>query len=143
MLAAVQNATEVEAWMPATPIWHAPVLAAAIAGYAVAVEGPEGWRIPAAVVAGIALLVGLVDQIRRQRISPRRMRKPLRLVAFYGFMLVVIAAIAGLWFSIDWSANLGMQLLTLVGGWLATTAAFAVGISTTDRMRNHWSGSDR
>lgn len=138
MLATIQDATEVEAWMPPTPVWHAPVLATAIAGLALINNGPEGWATTGAVVGGVALAVSVVDQLRRQRVLPRRMRKPLRAFAFYGFILVVSYIIAMAWDAIDLPDGSAQTALALAGAWLATTVVFALGITITNRARNRW-----
>ncbi|MGH1489126.1 MAG: hypothetical protein ACRBK7_06975 [Acidimicrobiales bacterium] len=143
MLASVQNATEVEAWMPATPVWHAPLLAASIAGFAVFSGGPDGWQMVALVIGVAALLIGVVDQRRRQGVSPRRTRKPLRVIAFYGVVAFVTYCTLALWSLVDWSPDLRPRPLTLLGAWLATTLLFAVGITITNRMRGRWIGSAR
>ena len=141
MLKTVQDATEAEAWMPPTPLWHAPVLATAIAGLALINDGPDGWAIPGAVIGAIAVAFGIVDQLRRRRASPRRIRKPLRAVAFYGFILVVTYCILAMWGAIDLPDSAGQAAPVAFGAWLATTMIFALGIAVTDRMRNRWTES--
>lgn len=138
MLEAVQDATEAEGWMPPTPIWHAPILATALAGFALVNDGPDGWAVAGVLVGGLAALFAIVDQARRRRVTPRRMTRPARVVAFYGFILVVSGAIVIAWGALELSDSSGRAAVMLVAAWLATTAAFAVGISITDRMRARW-----
>ncbi len=141
MLETIRDATEAEAWMPPTPVWHAPILATAIAGFALINNGPAGWATAGAVIGGIALAFAVVDQRRRRRASPRRLRKPLRALAFYGFILVVSYGITVAWSVIDLPDRSGQSALTLAGAWLATTVAFGLGITMTNRARDHWAES--
>ncbi len=144
MLQQVQNATEVDGWIPPTPVWHAPLLAATIISMAIVSSGdPEGWRPIALVVGAIALTIGLGDQIRRQRVMPRRLTKPLRVVAFYLFIFLVTLAISIPWFNVEWPAGTGARLVWLIGGWVLTTAIFALGVFVGNRVRNQWAGAPR
>lgn len=143
MLASVQDATEIEGWMPPTPVWHAPLLATAVAGGALLNSTADVWPRAGAIIGGIALIIGVSDQLRRQRVIPRRTKKPLRILAFYGFAMIVTFVIAGLWFMIDWPADLAPRVLTLLGAWLTTTLVFALGITTTNWARNSWAESAR
>lgn len=141
MLQAAQDATEVEAWMPPTPLWHAPLLATAIAGIALINSDAGNWAIAGAVVGGVALVVGLVDQYRRRRASPRGMRKPFRVLVFYGFIVLVTLGILQLWSTVELNEPSARTATTLIGAWLATTAVFAIGITITERTRNRWTSS--
>ncbi len=143
MLETIQDATEAEAWMPPTPLWHAPLLSTSIAGLALFRDGPAGWAIAGGVVGGVAVVFAAWDQLRRRRATPRRMAKPLRPLAFYGIILAVTFVIVATWGMIDVPDRSGPAVLALIGAWLATTVAFAVGIATTNRMRNRWAASQR
>ena len=138
MLEAVQDATEAEAWMPATPVWQAPVLATAIAGIAMVNNGPEGWALTGAVIGGLAALFAAMDQLRRQRVLPRRIRKPLRVLPFYGVIVVVTLGLVDMWGQIDFPASAGRAAGVVFGAWLVTTAVFLLGITATNWMGKRW-----
>ncbi len=139
MLDDVQNAVEVEAWMPPTPVWQAPLLALFIAGMTLPNSNVSfGWAVGSLVLGVMALVVCFVDQLRRQRVMPRRLRRPLRVLVFYGFMLVMALAVVAVWSRIDWPTGFWLQLFAVVSAWVATSAVIAAGIATTNRLRDHW-----
>lgn len=129
--------------MPPTPVWHAPILATAIAGLTLANNGPDGWAIPGTAIGSVALTFGFLDQLRRQRASPRRIRRPLRVLTFCGFIVAVSCAVVLLWGRIDLPDRSIRSTLTMVGAWIATVAVFAIGITTTNRVRQRWTGPPR
>jgi len=139
MLERLQDAAEAEAWMPPTPRWHAPLLATGLGGYGLVISGPgEIWAVLGAIVGGVAIVVGFIDQIRRQRAWPRRIRKPFRVLAFYAFICVAVYLTVGAWASIGWPSTWPMQMVTLGAAWLITAMVLTAGIEITNRMRNRW-----
>jgi len=143
MLATVQDAAEAEAWMPPTPIWHAPVLATAFAGLYLINTDRAGLADLGAVVGFLAVGIAIVDQIRRQRVVPRRLSKPRRALGFYGFMAAVALGLALLWSRIELPSGSTKATLVLFGAWPTTTAILIFGIATTNRLSGRWTASSR
>ncbi len=143
MLDNVRVAAEAEAWMTPTPIWHAPLLATAFAGLHLVYDGRDYWADIGAVVGFLAIGLAMADQIRRQRVVPKRLGKPRRALMFYGVMAVVTVGVIVLWSQVELPDRSARAALALLGGWLATTTVFALGITTTNRLHNRWTASPR
>ncbi len=143
MLDEVENAMEVEGWMPATPVWHAPFLAILIIALGIFYNGPAEWQVPAALVGFVVVVGGLADQLRRQRAKPRRLRRPWRLLTWYGVIGTVSIALFMAWDAVSWPAERVSRIAILVGGWLLTTGALGIGITVTNRMGDYWAAPGR
>ena len=142
LLKKVQDATEVEAWMPTTPLWHAPLMATFFAAFHVQMSNlPESWHGWATALSWIVLGVGLVDSIRRQRVLPRRLRRPARAIGFYLYIIAVVVAILMAWGLIDWPQSTAGSLLVLIVAWLVTTVVIGAGMMLTNRLRDQWAGA--
>lgn len=139
-----QDAAAVEAWVPPTPLWHAPLLATLIVALPVALGGPSGLRLPAFVVGAVVAAFGVWDANRRRTARPRSMRKPVRVLAFYVVIVttsIVIARFTGgavTEISEAWAERREVAALALVGVWLLATAAFAIGVHATNTWRDRW-----
>lgn len=138
MLEKVQDITDAEGWMPPTPVWQAPILATAIAGLAMMNNGPSGWALAGAIVGPIAFVVAFVDQMRRQRVVPRRPRKPVRPILFYGFILAVALVVTLAWRTLSVPDHSARSALILAGAWSVTAVVFAIGITVSNQMRDRW-----
>ena len=139
-----QDAAAVEAWVPPTPLWHAPLLGLFVVSIAALIEGPTELRIPALFVAGVTAAFGFWDSLSRRNARPRGLRKPFRINAF------VLATIAIPWLLLaatsaavaevadSWSSQPGSAVFMLIGIWLMTSVLFVASIWTTNTWRNKW-----
>lgn len=139
MFESIQSATEAEAWTPSTPVWHAPLFAASITGFALVDSASSRWAIAGPVIGGLALLIALVDHYRRRTVTPGRVKNPLRVLVFYGVILTVTLGIVVAW---QRMAVTDSSHTAAVGwAWLVTTSLFAGGITLTNRMSARWTAA--
>ena len=134
----------IEAWLPPTPVWHAPLLSLALVAVALLGTGNTGWQLFGLIAGGAALVFGLWDTFRKRKATPRRMGKPWRIFVFYFIIVVVSLMLVNL---IDgtidnafdrWPDSMPMQLLTITGVWLVGAVLFAIGVATTNTIRDRW-----